>query len=210
MLIQELANTNYPFVVSGRVQGVDSDTPVYSVNTDNKQGSFQCVSHLIGLGHKKIAILNGPLEYIVNLDRYDGYRRALVTNDIQYDPSLEINGGYTFEDAKEAVKKALTEHPEITAIYAKDDMKAVATIKGINEMGLRVPEDIAVVGYNNYDIAEISSPKLTTLDVPIYELGKASGRMLINLIEGNPIESNPEILDANLIVRESCGSHLSK
>ena len=208
MLIQDLANTSYPFVVSGRVDGIETDRTIYSVNTDNKAGSYEMVDHLIKLGHKKIAILNGPLEYIVNLDRYDGYRRALVMNGIDYDPNLEINGGYTFSDAKNAVMKAIKAHPEITAIFCKDDMKAIATIQGINELGLRVPEDIAVVGYNNYDLAEISNPKLTSLNVPIYDLGKASGKMIIDLIEQQPIENSTKILDTEIVIRNSCGYYL--
>lgn len=205
MLIQDLANTNYPFVVSGRVDGIDSDRTIYSVNTDNASGSFTMVDHLIKLGHSRIAIVNGPMEYIVNIDRYDGYRRALVMNKIPYDPTLEINGGLTFQDAKASIKEAIEKNPDITAIYCKDDMKAVATIQGIKEMGLRVPEDIAVVGYNDYDIASLSSPQLTTMNVPIYKLGKASAQMIVNLIEDQTIEVNPEILPTNIVIRESCG-----
>lgn len=209
MLIQDLANSNYPFVVSGRVEGISSfKNEVHSVDTDNFTGSYKLVSHLIELGHKRIAFLNGSMDYIVNIDRYEGYRQALIEGGITHDHTLDIECGNTFDESKNAVKNALAKDSSITAIFCRDDYRAFATIQAINEMGLSVPDDIAVVGYNNYDIASISTPKLTTLNVPIYQLGKSAGKQIINLIQGNPVESFPEILDTELIVRESSGKHI--
>ena len=205
-LIQELANSEYPFVISGRVDGIESDKPIYSVNTDNRGDSFKLVDHLIKLGHKKIAVINGPREYVVNMDRYDGYRRALLTNGLNYDPSLELDGGYTLNDAKKAVVAMLRERQDITAVFAKDDLKAIAAIQGIKEMGYFVPEDIAIVGYNDYEIAKIAEPRLTTMHVPIYDLGTHLAEMLMKRIKKEVINKNTEILPTKLIIRESCGS----
>lgn len=209
MLVQDLANSLYPFVVSGRVKGIESDRPIYTVNTDNRAGSFTMVDHLAKLGHKKIAIINGPAEYVVNIDRYDGYRRALLNHGLAFDPDLVINGGYTINDAKQVVVEKLRARQDITAIYAKDDMKAIAAMQGIKELGLRIPEDIAVVGYNDYDLAKISEPQLTTMRVPIYDLGMEAAKMIIQLIRNEEIENNTNMLKTDLIIRQSCGYGLN-
>ncbi len=205
MLIQALANSHYPFVVSGRVDGISTDRKIHSVNTDNEAGSFKIVSHLIELGHKRIAFLNASLEYIVNIDRYEGYRKALIHNGIKHDNALDLDCGITFDDAKRAVYEALNKNPDITAIFCRDDYRAVAAIQAVNELGLKVPEDIAIVGYNNYDIASISKPQLTTINVPIHDLGAASAQQILDLIAGKKIENNTQILDTELIIRDSCG-----
>ncbi len=205
MLVQELANSQYPFVILGRVEGICVDKPIYSVNTDNKNDSFKIVDHLAKLGHKKIAILNESKEYVVNIERYDGYRRALVANGLNFDPELDIDAGFTLDDARKAVINKLQERPDISAIFAKDDMKAIAAIQGIRQLGYNIPSDIAIVGYNDYEIAKISEPRLTTMKVPVYDLGVESARMLMKLIEGEELEKNELILDTELVIRESCG-----
>lgn len=208
LLIQDLANSDYPFVVSGRISGIKSDRQIYSVNTDNRNDSFEMVEHLVKLGHKKIAIINGPHEYVVNRDRYDGYRRALLSNGIDFDEDLEINGGFTLDDAKQAVINKLNEHKDITAIFAKDDLKAIAAIQGIREMGLRCPEDIAIVGYNDYEIAKIAVPSLTTMRVPIYDLGLEAAKMLMQLFKEEDIAEPTKLLPTKMIIRDSCGHNL--
>lgn len=114
MLVQALCDSHYPFVISGRVDGIQTNRPIYSVNTDNMNDSYLLVNHLAKLGHQKIAIINGPREYVVNMDRYNGYRRALMTNGIPYDPELEIDGGFTLNDARKAVIAKLKERKDIT------------------------------------------------------------------------------------------------
>ena len=209
LLIQDLVNRDYPFVISGRVSaGINSDRTIYSVNTDNRGDSYKMVDHLAKLGHKHIAILNGPQEYVVNRDRYDGYRRALLNNGLVFDEDLLIDGGYTLDDARRAVLKKLETRKDITAIFAKDDLKAIAVIQGIKEMGLRCPEDIAIVGYNDYEIAKIAEPRLTTMRVPIYDLGTESARMLMKIFKEEPIPEPMKLLPTEMIIRDSCGHNL--
>ncbi|MFA7532713.1 MAG: LacI family DNA-binding transcriptional regulator [Tissierellaceae bacterium] len=205
MLVQELSNSQYPFVILGRVEGNSFKDNIYSVNTNNREDSFKIVDHLAKLGHKRIGILNESKEYLVNMDRYDGYRRALLSNGLIFDPSLEINAGYSLDDSKKSIIERIKRKNDITAIFAKDDLKAIAAIQGIKELGLKVPEDIAVVGYNDYEIAKISSPRLTTIKVPVYELGVESAKMLIKLINDEEIDNNECILETKLVIRESCG-----
>lgn len=206
MLVQDLANSHHPFVIVGRVKGIHSQKPIYSVNTDNRRDSFLMVEHLIRAGHKKIAILNESKEYVVNIDRYDGYRRAFVANGLDFDPDLEINAGFSLQDSRQAVIKKLRQRPDITAIFAKDDLKAIAAIQGVRQCGLKVPEDIAVVGYNDYELAKIADPGLTTMHVPVYDLGVESAEMLLKLIQNQPIAEPQRILATELVIRESCGT----
>jgi len=208
MLMQDLAQHDYPFVVSGRVEGVVSDKLIYSVNTDNVGDGFRMVDHLAKLGHEKIAIILGPDEYVVNIDRYDGYRRALVNNGLAYDPDLEIQGGYTLADARKAVIQKMKDRPDITAIFAKDDLKAIAAMQGVKELGYEIPKDIAIVGINDYEIAMIAEPKLTTMHVPIYDLGAKAAEMLMKLIHNEEVEDNTQILETQMIIRQSCGANM--
>lgn len=205
-LIYELLSQDFKFVLSGRIlENSLLKEKLYCVNTDNIGDSYRAVCHLIRMGHKKIAILNAPMEYVVSKDRYDGYRQALLWGGIEHDLDLEIDGGYTFEDAKIAIKEKLMRRRDITAIFATDDMKAVAAIKAIKELGLRVPEDIAVIGYNDFEVATVIEPNLTTVRVPIFELGKEAANMLIQLLQGKEIKEKRKIIPTEFIIRDSCG-----
>jgi len=202
-LLCELSENDYKFVISGRVEDVINNKDVYCVNTDNINDSFKITKHLLDLGHKKIAMINGPREYTVNEDRYAGFRRALLYSGIEYDEELEIQGGYTIQYAKTAVKEKLLIRPDITAIFAKDDIKAIAAIQAIKEMGKRVPEDISVVGYNDYAVSTIIEPNLTTIRVPIFELGKKLAEIMIKLLQGEKVEEQLTVLPTELIIRDS-------
>ncbi|HYE82635.1 MAG TPA: LacI family DNA-binding transcriptional regulator [Clostridia bacterium] len=205
-LIHDLLSQELKFVLSGRVlENTLLYDKIFSVNTDNLRDSYNAVRHLIDMDHEKIAIVTAPMEYVVSKDRYDGYRQALLSGGIEFDPELEINGGYTLGDAKEAVKEKLSRRKDITAIFATDDLKAVAVIKAANELGFRVPDDIAVIGYNDFEVATIVEPNLTTVRVPIFELGRESANMLIHILKGEDIEVKNKIIPTEFIIRDSCG-----
>ena len=202
-LLCELLENGFKFVISGRADESVHKKEVYCVNTDNINDSFKITKHLINLGHRKIAMLNGPKEYTVNQDRYSGYRKALLFSGIEFDEDLEIDGRFSFNDAKEIVKEKLLSRSDITAIFAKDDIKAVAAIQAIKEMGKRVPEDISVVGYNNYAVSKIIEPNITTINVPIFEVGKNLAELIIKLLENQKIEESKILLPTELIIRDS-------
>lgn len=205
-LIYELSSQDLKFVLSGRIlENSLLNERIHSVNTNNLGDSYHAVCHLIRMGHKKVAILNAPMEYVVSQDRYDGFRQALLWGGIEYGSDLEINGGYTLEDAKNAVKEKLAKRRDITAIFATDDLKAVAAIQAIKELGMQVPDDIAVIGYNDFEVATIVEPNLTTVRVPIFELGKEAATMLIQLLQHEEIEEKNKIIPTEFIIRDSCG-----
>ncbi len=204
-LIVELLKNKVPFTLIGRVientiQDYDS---IYWVNTDNIGLSKNAVEFLIKKGHEHIGILTGPMQYVVSQDRYTGYRQALVMNGKEFLDGYSIEAGYSYQEAKKAAAELVTNNPEITAIYATDDLKGVAAIEALTEMGISVPGQIAVIGCDNFDISRIIRPALTTVNIPIYDLGIVAANMLIDIMNGNEIQNRHVNLDTELVIRDS-------
>ncbi|HBF37833.1 MAG TPA: LacI family transcriptional regulator [Firmicutes bacterium] len=202
-LIPELISNNYPFVVVGRAPDLQK---CYSVNNDNIQAAYTAVRHLFNLGHQKIALLNGPEEYILCQDRYEGYRFAFREFGIENDPSLVKKGSFSQDDGYRLTLELLDSASPPTAIFAVDDLIAIGAYKAIKEKGLRIPEDIAVVGFNDDPLASVIEPNLTTVRIPIYKMGVAASTMIIDLLQSHDIFPAQKILSSELIIRDSCGS----
>lgn len=203
LLIEKLFELNFPFVVLGKVLNDYLAKKVYSVDTDNLTDCKEALNYLISLGHKRIACIHAPTNYVGSKERLDGYIEAHKETGLPVDYSLIVNGGYDINQSYEAALKILKCSNPPTAIFATDDVKAVGAYKAILELGLKIPEDISLIGHNNYDISQITNPPLTTIDVPILQLGKVATETLFDLIEGKtpPIRT---ILDTKFIVRGSC------
>ena len=203
LLIEKLYELNFPFVVLGKVLNEYLAAKVYSVDTDNLTDCKEALNYLISLDHKRIACIHAPLNYVGSKERLDGYIEAHKEACIPVDYSLIANGGYNINQSYEAALKLLKGNNPPTAIFATDDIKAVGAYKAILELGLKIPEDISLIGHNNYDISQITTPPLTTIDVPILQLGKVATEKLFDLIEGKtPLVRT--ILDTKFIVRGSC------
>ncbi len=205
-LIYELNKNNSKFVLIGQVSDeLPVEGVVYSVDTDNKLGSYEIVSYLIKKGHKRIAFITGNMEYVVDNERYKGYRLAHLDVGLECDPELVIEAPIDTYELKDAIKEKLRKIKGITAIFARDDLKAVAAMFAVSELGLRVPEDVMVVGYNNYLISTVIEPKLTTVNVPVYDLGVQAAQLMVDVIEGSEITDNRIILPIEIIERRSTG-----
>jgi DNA-binding LacI/PurR family transcriptional regulator len=201
-LIPELLQNNYPFVVVGRSPEINK---CYSVNNDNIQAAYSAVRYLFNLGHQRIALLNGPEEYILCQDRYEGYRFAFREFGIENDPLLVKKGAFSQDDGYRLTLELLTLNPPPTAIFAVDDLMALGAYKAIKERKLRIPEDIAVVGFNDDPLASVIEPNLTTVRIPIYEMGIAASKMIIALLQNQEVFPAQKILSSELIIRDSCG-----
>jgi len=205
-LIYELNKNNHKFVLIGQVSDeYPINGTVYSVDTDNKMGSYKLVSYLIQKGHKRIAFIMGNREHVVDNERYKGYRLAHMDAGLECDPELVIESPTYTHELKDVIKDKLRKIKGITAIFARDDMKAVAAMFAVSDLGLRVPEDVVVAGYNNYLVSTLIEPKLTTVNVPVYDLGVQAAQLMIDLIEGRKIKENRIILPVELIERRSTG-----
>ncbi|MGN0745835.1 MAG: LacI family DNA-binding transcriptional regulator [Aristaeellaceae bacterium] len=201
-LVMTLVRSEIPFTLIGRVINMPDEQISY-VNTDNIVSAQQAVEYVIGKGHRHIGILSGPKQYVVSQDRLMGYRNALMLHGLPFRESYDEVAGYSHQDAKEATERLVRNNPELTAIFASDDLKGVAALEQLREMGIDVPGQMAVLGFDDYEIGRVVRPALTTVEVPVKELGRTAANMLIDRIEGKHTGARQVILDTRLIVRES-------
>jgi LacI family transcriptional regulator len=197
----DLANKPYVFV-----HRLFSGSCRNSVIVDDRYGARLAVEHLARLGHRRIAYINGPQGWDASTNRLLGYREILAEWDIPYDTDLVEEGNWEVQSGYPVAKKFLALAHRPTAIFAGNDLMALGAIYAIQEAGLRVPDDIAVVGYDDREIASISRPTITTVTLPCYEMGEASAKLLLNLLEKGEGCEEPIKIHGKLIVRESSGA----
>lgn len=173
----------------------------YGVFVDNVKGGYEAGKYLLGLGHKKIACITGPLESKNSLDRMEGFRGVLLKHGIKLDKSLTFEGDYKIESGIKAIK--YFGNREYTAIFAFNDMMAFGVYKGLKSKGYNVPEDVSVVGFDDLDFAQIVEPSLTTIKQPVYKIGKAAGELLIKIIEDKSCDDNIIVYEPKLVKRGS-------
>jgi len=198
--ISYLVEEEFPLVAFGRT-ALDLDFPY--VDVDGEEGVRQAMEHLIDLGHRRIAFISPPSYLMFAEHRLAGYRRALEEHDLEFDPSLVVEGDLTQSSGFLTMKKLLDLPSPPTAVVCGNDLMALGAIAAAQERGLTVGRDIAVVGFDDIPLAEHSHPSLTTVRQPIYEIGHTICHMLIQLIQGNELAERHIILKPELVVRES-------
>jgi DNA-binding LacI/PurR family transcriptional regulator len=179
------------------------------VDVDNKAGGYQAVTHLIGLGHHRIGFIsNAPLSYSGAQDRFAGYKQALAEYDIPLERELVCTAAFLPATGRAAMEEllALAERP--TAVFVASDVVATGAMGAIQGAGLQIPDDMAVVGFDDIFLAAHLQPPLTTVRVPAYGLGWTAAQVLISLIEGDEDVSSVT-LETGLVIRESCGASRS-
>ncbi|WP_078381317.1 LacI family DNA-binding transcriptional regulator [Sutcliffiella halmapala] len=180
---------------------IESNTVGY-VTTDNVRGAKIAVLHLIEQGHKNIGLINGHSKADVSTRRLQGYVEALEENNLRLKTGWIKNGQFAEHLAEAAALELLTEHPELTAIFCASDLMALGAMKAVGKLGKRVPEDVAIIGYDDILLASYVSPTLSTIRQDKYRLGYEAAMLLINMLE-NQLESKAKIIDTELIIRES-------
>lgn len=198
-----LMERNFPFVVIGKpFKHVEEIT---HVDNDNFRAAKDVTKHLVDLGHERIAFVGGNLNFVVTVDRVLGYEKALRDVGIEMRNEYVVHEEFVREGGQEAMKELLSLDEPPTALVVADDLMALGVLNTLNEIGMRVPEDISVVSFNNVMLAEMSRPPLTSVDINIFDLGFESARNLIQMIE-NPKEPVKRIIiPHNLVKRDSCG-----
>jgi LacI family transcriptional regulator, repressor for deo operon, udp, cdd, tsx, nupC, and nupG len=176
-----------------------------TVSIDNISSARKATEHLIKLGHRRIAHLSGPMNIILSRDRLRGYQQAMMQYELDIDPVLIQEGDFTYELGYNLTLKLLALEKPPTAIFAANDEMAIGAIKAIRKLSLRVPDDIAVVGFDDIKIASIFEPNLTTISQPMFEIGEKAMNLLLQLIEGNELDKRQFVLEDTLIIRDSCG-----
>ncbi|MBN1120745.1 MAG: substrate-binding domain-containing protein [Anaerolineae bacterium] len=201
--VVELCNRHRSLPVVSLGQHIDG---TISVVVDNEIGSCKAVSHLINEhGLRRIAYAKGPENQLEARDRYRGYVRALAENGLELDPSLVVPGGFNYERAEETVRVLLDERKvEFDAIVAANDLLAAGLIDELQARDIKIPDDVAIIGFDDIDIAVTRTPPLATVMQPIAMLGVEGVRLLLAKINGEPVPDRV-VLPTRLITRRSCG-----
>jgi LacI family transcriptional regulator len=188
----ELIHNKYPIVLIERyLEGVEKFPGVYF---DNRGGAKKICDFIISKGHRRIACITGPLETTNAKMRLDGYLDALKAAGIAYDETLVVNGNYRYHggyDCMETIlerNEARSEDEKITAVFACNDMMAYGAYKALEESGLEVPRDISLAGFDNIKFPDVFKPKLTTVELPAYDMGKRAAEMLMKLMRKEKLE----------------------
>lgn len=199
----ELPLTDKPYVFVNRINS-GSDTNF--IEPDDYAGAQLAVNHLLRLGHQRIAYINGPTNWKASRERLAGYRDALQAAGVAFDPGLVQVGDWRLGTGYAAAKELLALPERPTAIFAGNDLMAVGVIYAAEDTSLRVPQDVALVGYDNRSEATVVRPTLTTVTMPLNEMGRAAADIFLSRVKGEPVPAGAEKLKGHLIVRQSCGS----
>ncbi|GAB6889516.1 LacI family DNA-binding transcriptional regulator [Geobacillus stearothermophilus] len=204
-LMEEMAR-QFPIVLACEyLEGADIPT----VSIDNISSARKATEHLIRLGHCRIAHLSGPMNIILSRDRLRGYQQALAQHELEADAALVQEGDFTYESGYNLTLKLLALEKPPTAIFAANDEMAIGAIKAVRHRGGRIPDDVAVVGFDDIQMASIFEPSLTTIAQPMFEIGQKAMELLLALIEGTSARRRQLVLPDRLVIRDSCGGERS-
>jgi LacI family transcriptional regulator len=198
-LIARLLESKRPFTTVGRHPTNDK---VNYIDVDNRNGAAQAVSYILRSGRRRVATITGPLNMIAGLDRYLGYQEALRDRGIPFNPDLVAEGDFSDQGGYLAMRCLLPQRPD--AVFVASDAMALAAMRAIKEAGLHIPEDIAVVGFDDIPAAALSNPPLTTVRQPIQRTGGLAAETLIDLIEHPDSQPHRVVLPTELVIRSSC------
>lgn len=184
------------------------DDSFYCIYVDHLHNAYLSTRHLLEMGHHRVAHIAGYPQHQLTLERIKGYRKALAEAGIAFDPELVGEGDFTPNSGYLAMKTLLSRRSDLTAIFSANDQMAIGAIKAIKSEGKQVPQNIAVAGIDNLSISSLISPALTTVNVPTYEMGFLSAKIISNIRDHLPCKKQHK-LDCNLIVRKSTNSFAS-
>lgn len=199
--LARLLHEGYHFVVIDPLEPLDEKIP--SVSAAHASGADQAMKHLLGLGHRRIAAITGPRGWVATEDRRRGYHGALAEAGIARDPALEVEADFEIVDGLEAGGMLLDLAEPPTAIFAFNDNIAIGVLQAARARGVRVPEDLSVVGFDDVEPATIVTPTLTTVRQPLAEMGRTAVSLLTRLLERQRFETLHVELATRLVVRES-------
>ncbi|WP_406425483.1 LacI family DNA-binding transcriptional regulator [Streptomyces sp. NBC_01589] len=197
----QLTSRNIPFTVVDPAGDPGDDVP--SVGTTNWQGGLAATRHLTGLGHRRIGVISGPSRMMCSRARVDGYRAAMETAGLPIDPDLVREGEFSHEDGYTAGLELLRLPEPPTAIFAGNDLQALGVYEAARELGLRIPEDLSVVGFDDLPLTRWIGPPLTTVRQPLIEMAETAARLVLDLSRGQQPATTRVDLATNLVVRSS-------
>ncbi len=200
--LDKILELEHPIIIIDRQKDSIRETPnSLVINLDNFMGGYEATQYLIGLGHTKIGHITGEIRKLSGKDRYEGYKKALLDANIPFDSNLVRLGEFQEQNgylmAQELVKE------QVTAIFCANDGMAIGAIKAIKELGLKVPKDISVIGFDNIEVGNYISPTLTTVATPLDEKAKKSISSLVNFNNNGFFQDQEIKVKTNMVLRES-------
>ncbi|GAA0348673.1 LacI family DNA-binding transcriptional regulator [Bacillus horti] len=203
-ILTYLQDNSFPFVVIGKP--FTQVEQITHVDNDNYRASKEVTNYLIGLGHKRIAFVGGDLNQVVTIERVLGYESALREAGVEFNDEYLMHEDCTTEGGRQAVKELMhLAHPP-TAFVVADDLMALGVLNTLNEMNIRIPDDVSVISFNNTLLAEMSRPPLTTVEINTFDLGFQATKSLIQMLENKNEPIKRIIIPHKLIVRGTCGA----
>lgn len=201
-VVEFLKNNQFPFVLVGRSEKFPD---ILSVDNDNVMAAYDATKHLISLGHKRIGFVSGPPNHIVSRDRLKGYVSALEEAGLEMRKEWIVEGEFLQESGYRAMSFFMNLPERPTALVVVDDLVSLGVLRGLHELGYKVPEDLCIVSFNNLSIAELSTPPVTSIDIGIYNLGYTASQALIQSIQhdGERQFQKRHIIPHRLVIRES-------
>jgi LacI family transcriptional regulator len=198
-IVQSLHDSNMPFILVGRHPHLD----VNYLDIDNFSGAVEATSYLIRGGYKRIATITGPQNMIAGLDRYRGYCHALQTHGIDLEKDLVVEGDFTEAGGYAGMEKLYPLRPD--AVFVATDLMAIGALRALRDCNLRVPDDIALVGFDDAPAAKLTDPPLTTMRQSPYAMGYKTLETLLEIIRDPDKHTRQVVLKAELVIRKSCG-----
>ncbi len=200
--IARLYKINFPIVLMHETPPVGMDIPVITI--ENKDGALMLVNHLIEHGRRRIVFLRGPEGHEDSQWRERGYREALAAHTIPVDETLISSGDFDQETAFHAMQQIMQSGINFDAVFAGDDDASIGVYRALKQAGRLIPDDVAVVGFDDVEFSGYISPPLTTIRAPIEEVGREAVSQLLTLLNGGQAESLV-LKRTELVIRESCG-----
>ncbi len=177
---------------------------VSSVSCDDKTGGYLATQHLLALGHQEIVTITGPQNEECSQERLAGYHQAFSEKDISLNENLSVEGDWSAKSAGKITQKLLDSGETFSAIFTQNDRMAIGAIRALRDAGLRVPQDISVIGYDDIPLTSYFDPPLTTIHQPLDDFGRHGANLLISAVKNKDYERKQVCLGAQLIQRDSC------
>jgi LacI family transcriptional regulator len=201
--LRKIIESKFPILIFGSSGNPNEN----SIGTEDKEASCQATAHLLSLGHRRIAHISyASLVHVPAYRRFEGYRNALRAANVSFNKKLFAEGDFTCESGYLAMRKILAAGTKPTAVFAGNDTLALGAMAAVREAGLSIPEEFAVVGYDDIPAAAFAFPPLTTVRSLAFEQGKIAGEAVIDLINGKEQGRKTSILPLELVIRDSCGA----
>ena len=203
-----LQNTSIPIILLDR--DIEFAGVKGKITVNNFQGAYNGVKHLISVGHKKIVFVSGSLLSKPGLDRCEGYKKALNDHGFANDDAIILEGEYKSEWGYQAVKYLMQNNKKFDALFCGDDLIAIGAMKLLKEEGIKIPNDVGIVGFDDIYLASLVDPELTTIRQPNYEMGYQAVGMLMGILKNKMTKNQEIVLDTSLIIRKSTSKIKSK